>query len=645
MSLTRGSASSLERAVLGTEQTRRPKRKRKSRRLPRTMSAVAATLVLGMVAAACGSHSKSATAKVSSSANTTSSGSAPAFTLAYTASWTPYSYNPFNPHFLDLYSFVLMPLAYALPPKVGVYEPQLASGWKVNGQTITVTLRKDAKWQNGQPVTSTDVLDSMMLWGTDGNSIWEDLDSVATPNSHSIVLKCKPGIAATNVLETFLGITPVPSSVYGRFIPANFEQTLYSYWAKMAASPSSAATSPQSTTVENVYKKLEAYSPSTVIGDGPFRVIRTTSEDVLMRKWSGFWDASNIHVDTFELQAFAGGNNTVYPSIFSYRTDLAQVGAPAPIVEKFLHTPDVHYTTNNNYACFAIYINERHYPLNLLAVRQALAYLIPRKKLLVEQDAGKTPHKYTKYITGLVDSVAHQWLTPSQFDSLHRYAYNPAKAAALLEGAGFHKDGGRWMLPDGKPFTLTIGGPAGWSGPTIGIEIVARMLSSFGIPTTASAIGQPQYWTYQQQGDFELDWGWVANSGNLSPLSELTVPLETYNYPTSGAYKGDSGIGFGPVEDVPGIGKVDVSAWFASSEAVNTVPGKKMAELTRDWVRLVNQQVPFIQYASKFQQEEYSTKFYSDFPPDSSELWNLAGFNWNAGIVDMLEHGYIKPRS
>lgn len=73
-----------------------------------------------------------------------------------------------------------------------------------------------------------------------------------------------------------------------------------------------------------------------------------------------------------------------------------------------------------------------------------------------------------------------------------------------------------------------------------------------------------------------------------------------------------------------------------------------MDRFTWDWARLVNQQVPYLQYGTKGYQFPYSTRHYVDWPPVSSKskYWNqLALGNMNQGLALMLESGYIRPRS
>jgi peptide/nickel transport system substrate-binding protein len=116
-----------------------------------------------------------------------------------------------------------------------------------------------------------------------------------------------------------------------------------------------------------------------------------------------------------------------------------------------------------------------------------------------------------------------------------------------------------------------------------------------------------------------------------------------------GNYAGDRGLGFGPTETVPGLGSVDVPATIGQ-ESEQVGPGPQMDKLVYDWARLVNQQVPFITYATKVYQFPYSSQNFTDWPPVNSQgtspLWDILGQgNITQGLTLMLEDGYIRPKS
>lgn len=242
----------------------------------------------------------------------------------------------------------------------------------------------------------------------------------------------------------------------------------------------------------------------------------------------------------------------MYPLAFDGRADYETESVPSSLVQRELSTPGGHYLTTSNFAQFALYFNERYSPLGSVNVRQALAYLVDRPQILALQDGGHSPHHWIRYPDGLLSSVEREYLSASQIRSLNPYHYDRARATQLLKNAGLRKTSSGWVLPDGKPFTLTIGTPSGWGGEEL-FGKVATKLTSFGIKTTSTAVEQPGYWTDQTKGDYQLDWGWGVN-GELDPLSEFADVLGSQDFATST----ERGLSFGPVEDVPGLGRVNL---------------------------------------------------------------------------------------
>jgi peptide/nickel transport system substrate-binding protein len=327
--------------------------------------------------------------------------------------------------------------------------------------------------------------------------------------------------------------------------------------------------------------------------------------------------------------------------MLSGAADYTWTGFTWPVYQREL-AQGIHIVTPPNWAQFDIFFNNRKYPLNIVQVRQAIAYIVHRKSLQVLADGGHTWYSYVQHPSGLYDANELDFVTKAQLGSLNTYPYDPAKAAQLLESVGFKKVNGKWMMPNGKPFTLTFGGPEGWTGPTAVVRIASGWLTQFGIPTTGSAVEQPGYWTYQQEGDFELDWGWGGFAVN--PLARMAYDLGyNLNFSNAGTYKGDPGIGFGPIETVPGIGRVNVPATI-DAEA-GTASGALLDRLTWDWAKFINTELPVLPFYDKNIPFQYSTRTYTDWPPRSSPIWGVMGYSIPAGVALMAEEGYVRPAS
>jgi peptide/nickel transport system substrate-binding protein len=288
------------------------------------------------------------------------------------------------------------------------------------------------------------------------------------------------------------------------------------------------------------------------------------------------------------------------------------------------------------------------YPLGILQVRQALEYIIQRARV-TELDMGGPllQNPPTPYPDGINDFEANQYLTPAQFKTLNPYNYSPPKATALLESVGFKKKGGTWYTPKGTVFNLTIDEPSANSQfDTDGIA-VADMLSAFGIKTQSVIVNQATYTDQQYAGDYELsenfmDWQiGTPMSDFAATFGQQATPA--FNYPVTwdgkGTFSGSVTIGYGPVDKVPGLGTVNIAQEL--NNEINTSQPSTWGQLTYDWARWFNQNLPFLPMYNNAFHESYATSRYTDFPPLSAK-WLWTNLSDVGQPVVWMQDGYLK---
>lgn len=132
---------------------------------------MAVCLAVALATAACGSSSNTQRLSVKSNGKAATTTTSAVLPITIFSAWgSTWSYNPYNSFFPGtvIDGFVDLPLAVQILPTLTKYSPQLATSWSASGDTLTVQLRHSATWQNGTPVTSTDVYDTILLNGTDG---------------------------------------------------------------------------------------------------------------------------------------------------------------------------------------------------------------------------------------------------------------------------------------------------------------------------------------------------------------------------------------------------------------------------------------------------------------------------------------------
>jgi len=610
-------------------------------RRARLTSLAAAGLTISLSTALVGSPASGATRDAADT---------PALGMSPCCSWgTSWSYNVYSPIALGIGDgYVFQRLAEEDYPSLTQFTPQLATSWKVSGNTLTLHLRTGVNWQNGQPFTSKDVYDTILLDGTNETAFWDDVAGVAAPNSSTVVITLRPGTSPVLFEDALFTLTFIyPSSVYGSVITPNLESQEVAYYKVYATNVAAADKMPQYKAISAVFNKLVALpvSLSDYIGTGPFRLTAINTSVAKMVKWDGFYGASKVHVPA--MTYYNNPNEAIYPQLFSGAADFSNVYMPTPILDRWLHTPGANMALTKAFG-FQMEFNDAKYPLNLTKVRQALAYVIPRN-LMVDAAYGTSPYAGGTVATppdGLPGYNNAQYLTPKQVASLNPYNVNPAKATALLDSVGFKKKGGTWYTPKGAKFTLTLYANSATSDIVTSFTSAAKALTAFGIPSSVVAEQGAVLAEQEGKGDFQVA---AELNGSVNPLENFEYMLGPgNNYPTLGNYAGDRSMGFGPVVDVPGLGKVNVSATIAK-EYETVGPGPEMNALTWDWARLVDQQVPYLWYATKVYQFPFSTAHYTDYPPLNSQhtsaLWNIIGEDMGPGIALAMEEGYIRPKA
>jgi peptide/nickel transport system substrate-binding protein len=627
-----------------------PRRPAPGRRRRRSLALAAAGSAVALLAAACSGGSSGGS----------STGTAAYLKWAPCCSWgTTWSLNFYNPLALTIgEGLIQLPLAAEDDPSLTSFTPQLASSWSVSGNTLTINLRPGVNWQNGQPVTSTDVLDTMELNGLGGaggvsaaagTGGWLYISGVTAPNSHEVVVTTRPGTdMALLEDELFVG-TMLPSSQYGQFVTPSLKQDEVAYYAEASTDPTAANKMPQYAAMQAVYKELSAYNPPKLLGDGPFELKAINTAEALLVKWPGFYDASSIHIPGIDY--LNDQNQSIYPLLLGGQADFSNVYMSPAILKEWQATSGANTAIPHGFT-FDLLFNSHQYPLNMTAVRQALAYVIPRANMVSSAyggssvaDRGGVENEYPDGLPAYLNSL---YMTPSQIASLNTYPVNDAKATSLLESVGFRKSGGKWIMPDGKPFTLSFLVNSATSDIVSSFDTAATALTAFGISSSLDATEGTIVSTDIYDGDFQVSIDLVNGPNPLyNNIDQMLGSIQ--NFESVGSYAGDRGIGFGPTATVPGLGSVDVPATI-DQESEQVGPGPQMDKLVYDWARLVNQQVPFITYATKVYQFPYSSQNFTDWPPVNSQgtspLWDMLGqANMTQALTVMLEDGYIRPKS
>jgi peptide/nickel transport system substrate-binding protein len=550
---------------------------------------------------------------------------------------------------------VLLPLAFVekTSNQVKMFQliPQLMASYSLSASNVmTIHLVSGAKFSDGEPVNATDVADSILISMVAGQSL-PYIENVTAPNPTTVVVDFTPQTASINSRGMVAGggFMPLPMSQYKQFLPAGMAQNVLAY-AKLLQNPKTTATALSSPAYQKVaadQKKLQAYSPSKLIGDGPFMLTGINTSTVSEVKSPTYYGASHVHIGKLTLLNTIS-SSSVYPQLYSH--DIDWYGAATPSSTELgsaKAASGLNEITVNNDVVENMLFNNKSYPFTLTPVRQALAYLINRNTLAETEDGGTLTYNAPDTLPdGLGPLLGGIWLTAAQRAQLNPYAYDPSKATSLLTSAGFTKTGGHWMMPNGQQFKAQVIAPATPANAALFATETASELSAFGITATASTVPVASYQPQYEKGDFQIAWATGVNA-NLEPVcgianGGLGSPWN-YSFGANLAITpGMPGIGFGPNFNVPGHGVIPVSQTIVS-ECQTTNAGPELAARAWDWAQVVNQQVPFLSFADDEAVNFYSSSRYTSWPPASSWLWQESGMFPSQALQMMIENGYISP--
>ncbi|MFG1374035.1 ABC transporter substrate-binding protein [Xanthobacter oligotrophicus] len=291
--------------------------------------------------------------------------------------------------------------------------PQLAESWEVapDGLTITFHLRKGVTWHDGKPFTASDVKWSLEnVWKTihpRNKALFENVSAVETPDDHTVVLKfSKPSLPIFSVLNG-VGAPILPKHLYDGTDILN-----------------------------NPYNNKP-------VGTGPF-VFKEwrKGEYLVLERNPAYWDAGKPYLDKLVFRVIPDAAARA-AAIEKGEVQYAPFN-PVPFrdVERLAALPNLKVETRGyEWLSPVLYfdLNVDNPYLKDVRVRQAIAHAVDKAALAKVVWFG-----YGKPAVSPIPST----LTAFHDPSVPTYPFDPKKAEALLDEAGFKRgtDGVRFAL-------------------------------------------------------------------------------------------------------------------------------------------------------------------------------------------------------
>lgn len=386
-------------------------------------------------------------------------------------------------------------------------------GFTEDNTAYEMTLRSDAMWSNGSPVTADDVLITYALGKVIGWAQYSYISSVEKVDDHTVrfLFSGEPSLVAERLI--------LKEWIVNRDAYADLGQRALDLIAAGAATDS-----PEWTALRD---ELNQFRPETVIASGPYTY---SLEDVSDSYMTLHWQPNSIFSDQVnfgEIRIWAGETETTTPLVLS--GDIAwSTNVYPPATQQSFQDAGIRLIIQPRMYGPALLFNHTVAPFDVKEVRQAMAYVIDREEnAFLTNGFGATA---TEYMAGLLDSSVPAMMNQEDIDKLNRYEFSTEKAEELLTSIGYTRnDDGKWVDADGNTISAEYKFPAEFADFSGASQNAIDQLNEFGFDITGVAVPWQECAEDIRDGNFELSvWSWGAGSPFAS--RQFYGPIQRFNY-------------------------------------------------------------------------------------------------------------------
>jgi len=470
-------------------------------------------------------------------------------------------------------------------------KPWLASewAWSDNFRKLDLTIRDNAKWSDGKPLTGADIAYTFTL-----------LKSTKALNINAIPFgdikaegnKVTVTFTASQFVNQMDILTQTP------MVPEHI-------WSKM--------TDPATDTVKDP------------VGSGPYTLKTFTPQTVTLTVRDNYWQDlpevkelryTSYNDNNAQTTALANGSSEwAFTFISNYKSVYVNKD---PENHKIWFPPVL--------AAHGLFLNTELKPFDDPILRRAMNMIINRNDVFMQGEAGYF-YPEIKNITGIPTPAGDSFLA-DEFKG-KEFKVDVKGAKKLLTDNGYTYAGDTLNDKTGKPVKLTLSNPAGWSDYITTLEIIKDNLSDIGIAATVDKANQDTWTTNVDTGQFEAAMHWTNNGA---------TPYDLYQSMMDGAlYKpvGTAGVNgnWGRFRNQDATVALDQYA-NAADDATRTAAMDKLQEIYVE-------QAPVLITGAANAGGEYSTKNWVGWPDENNQYAPAQPTQPNA--LDIILH--LKPAS
>jgi peptide/nickel transport system substrate-binding protein len=369
----------------------------------------------------------------------------------------------------------------------GVTRPAIASSWhRPDAQTYVYTIRDNARFTDGTPLTMADVLYSLKM----------AMDAKASPNTAGYFGGAT--VKQTGASEITIKLSAaneafewVPSAADSLWIAPK------AFWEK--------------------HNGQIGTAQALLTGTGPYRVTSFQPDSSVTLKASGTWWAGKPPVETIQIN-FIADDNARYLAQKSGSLDMA-FGVPLSAMAQWQGLPGTRVLSMPDRSWAGLIFNLDVAPTSDIHVRRAIAHCIDRDAVVSELLRGQ-------------GQVATAFSTPEQFAGVYTAQQATAKLAAVPQAGFSIADAKAELAKSSVPhgFTTTLEYPN--TGPQLGTAALslAANLKQIGITLQVKEVALSQWLANLGAAKQPLRYMWYFNT-TPDPAELVTYLL--YNKPAA----------------------------------------------------------------------------------------------------------------
>jgi peptide/nickel transport system substrate-binding protein len=408
-------------------------------------------------------------------------------------------------------------------PSLGVYkwadakwDYWLAESAKQNGDNYEVKLRSGLKWDDGKPFTAKDVVTTYWVGRLASYGIWNFIDKVEAIDDQNVRFHYTRPTSLGERLILRNGIKP--DAVFGAL--AKKAQDFYTGGGTNSTDAGKA-----------LIKEMNDFRPDKPYSVGPYKIdaASITAAQLSMTRNSGGLFADKVNFD--KIVIFQGETAEITPLVLSGDVDYATHGFPLA-TDRAFQDKGYRIIRGPIFTGPALYFQWENAPeFQDKRLRQAVAMAFNR------DEAGKifygSSARAPKYMAGFADSLVPNWVNSADQGKLNAYAFDVAKADALMKDAGYAKGGDGIYAKGGKALAFELYFPSDFQDWAAAATYASDALNKFGIKITPRGAIRSTQLPDMNNGKFQIGfnpWG----IGNPHPQPSLVRPFREFNKDATG---------------------------------------------------------------------------------------------------------------